>query len=133
MTDPLPIEDADLDDKNTVVDGTVEDTPGEAMNEDEKPTLEEKLRSQNVSDLEKAGLLMVNEMLELNKASAEINSKKEAIRTRGEAMGINRHALMAAVKISNMNEDHLDGYDFSIMILRRAIGNPIQPDLFAVK
>ena len=105
----------------------------EASNEDQKPTREDMIRDQNISDLEKQALDAVNELKKLNNDSSLINSKKAEIRDRMEAKGINRHALAAAVKISNMNEDHLDGYDLSLLILRRAIGNPIQPDLFAVK
>jgi len=105
----------------------------EASNEDQKPTREEQLRENDIENLVKEGQEAVAQINELNKESAVINAKKKEVRERMEAKGINRHALAGAVKVSNMSEDALDGYDLSNMILRKGIGKPIQTELFAVK
>ena len=104
-----------------------------ASNEEKAPTKEEQLRGQDVSELEAAALVAVNQIKQLDVEASALNAKKEEIRQRMESKGINRHALAASVRISKMDEDKLDGYDLSLLILRRAIGNPMQPDLFAVK
>lgn len=99
-------------------------------NEGDEPSLEETLKNQDITALEKEARQAVEELTDLANQSSLINTKKEEVRARMETKGINRHALSAAVKVSKMDEEKLDGYDLSMIILRRAIGNPIQNDLF---
>ena len=114
--------------------GPDQETETEASNEEHKPTLQERLveaMQQGSSDIEEAALVAVQDMIDLDKQSSAINSKKQEIRDRMETMGINRHALAAAVKVHKMDGDKMDGYDLSIAILRKAIGKPVQQDLFS--
>ncbi len=58
------------------------------------------------------------------------NAKIEAEIAGLEAMGVNRHAFKMALKYSEMDENQRKNFDFAYNLVREAIGQPLQPDLF---
>lgn len=60
----------------------------------------------------------------------DTNAGIEAVITGLEAMGLNRHAFKMALKYSEMDENQRKNFDFAYNLVREAIGQPLQPDLF---
>lgn len=61
---------------------------------------------------------------------AALNAKKAAGKTALIDMGFNQDGLMAAVKYANTPEDKRELFDLTYMYCRRALGVPVQDDLF---
>lgn len=59
-----------------------------------------------------------------------INDEISAIREGVKARGINMHSFRVALAYSKMDTVQRDGFDDSLVIVREAIGLPIQPALF---
>lgn len=47
-----------------------------------------------------------------------------------ENEGLNRHAVKAAIKFTDMNESDQENYDLTYTVMRKALGKPVQGDLF---
>jgi uncharacterized protein (UPF0335 family) len=50
-----------------------------------------------------------------------------------ENEGLNRHAVKSAIKFTNMNETEQENYDLTYTIMRKALGKPVQGDLFEAR
>lgn len=58
------------------------------------------------------------------------NEDKAAIITKLEAKGINRHALKMMIRYLGFDDRQRKNFDESMMLVREAVGAPIQSDLF---
>ena len=61
---------------------------------------------------------------------ADINAKINEIRMGLEAEGIPRPALDMAMRYLNFDKDKQEGFDLAYSIVREAMGQPLQADLF---
>lgn len=135
----LDLNDADMTDPETVLDGTGGDddgvsreTSGEAKNEP-KLTREEIMKNEGMTELQKECATAMREIKTGETKRSEINNQIQAVRERMEAKGISKKALAMAIQVSKMNEDDLDGFDTAYLILRKAIELPVQSDMFNFK
>lgn len=60
----------------------------------------------------------------------ELNASIAEVFASFENDGLNRHAVKAAIKFDDMNETDQENYDLTYTIMRKALGNPVQGDLF---
>ena len=60
-----------------------------------------------------------------------LNAKLAAGKTGLIDMGFNKDALEAAIKYSNTPEEKRENFDLSYLFCRKALGHPVQDDLFA--
>ena len=125
-----PLKEVDLNDPEAVIDGRGNAGDDDAANEDKKPTREEKMKGEGLSELQKAAFEAIQEITNLEKSRSEVNAKIQAIRERLEAKGISKKSLAVALMVSKMNEDHLDGFDTAYLICRKAINLPVQSEMF---
>lgn len=73
------------------------------------------------------GAKKIEDIKEKRKAmSADI----QAVYANFEAEGLNRKAVKAAISYVGMDEDEQQNYDLSYKITRKALGKPVQGDLF---
>jgi len=71
------------------------------------------------------------EMDSINDQRAELNAAKKAIVERLQAQyGCNRHAMKAAIQYSKLPDDKRENFDLTYQVTRRALGAPVQADLF---
>jgi len=71
------------------------------------------------------------EMDSINDQRAELNATKKAIVERLQAQyGCNRHAMKAAIQYSKLPDDKRENFDLTYQVTRRALGAPVQADLF---
>jgi uncharacterized protein (UPF0335 family) len=71
------------------------------------------------------------EMDSINDQRAELNASKKAIVERLQAQyGCNRHAMKAAIQYSKLPDDKRENFDLTYQVTRRALGAPMQADLF---
>lgn len=68
---------------------------------------------------------------EIADSRAALNAKKQAGITSLIDDGFNKDALEAAIKYSKTEEDKRQNFDLTYMFCRKALGVPIQDDLFA--
>jgi uncharacterized protein (UPF0335 family) len=61
---------------------------------------------------------------------AAMNADKKSIIERLEVRGINKHALKLAFRYAKMDSKQREGFDVAYKVVRRAIGLPLQGDLF---
>jgi len=72
-----------------------------------------------------------SEMDSINDQRAELNAAKRAIVERLQAQyGCNRHAMKAAIQYCKLDEDKRENFDLTYQVTRRALGAPVQHDLF---
>lgn len=64
---------------------------------------------------------------------ASLNAASTAIFASLDTYGLNRNALRAAILYTKMDEDKRENYDLSYLISRKALGVPVQADLFEEK
>ncbi len=93
----------------------------------------ERANLRDTKELRDAIMAGVEGMQALDERASQVNAEREAIRTRMEELGINRHAFRHACAFNKLDEQQRDGFDLSMMIARRAIGLPLQGDLFGSK
>ena len=62
---------------------------------------------------------------------AAITARVAAKKTALIDMGFNKDAVEAAVKYARLEEDKRENFDLSYIFCRKALGTPIQDDLFA--
>lgn len=72
----------------------------------------------------------IEEFKGLSNEAAQINARKRELIESLEAKGVNRHAFRYVLAFEKMDESQRQGLDLSYMIGRRAIGQPVQGDLF---
>jgi len=71
------------------------------------------------------------EMDSINDQRAELNASKKAIVERLQAQyGCNRQAMKAAIQYSKLPDDKRENFDLTYQVTRRALGAPMQADLF---
>jgi len=134
----VPLHTANLNDENTVIDGTPgDDKRGTSDDENtegqpKRQTQEAILKSQGLTVLQAACYEAVKRVETLASEREMINSKINAIREEMEAKGISKKAFNIVLQIAKMNEDHLDGFDTSYLVLRKAISLPVQSDMFDI-
>lgn len=134
------LHDTDFTDPNAVVDGGAGDDPRGTENDGEdngegqpkRQTNEAILNAQGMTDLQKACYDAIKRVETLAKERELINSKITAIRDEMETKGISKKAFNMVMQIAKMNEDHLDGFDTSFLVLRKAISLPVQSDMFDI-
>lgn len=100
-----------------------------AGGEGQESERESLLRQPNQEFLDK--LKAANE--ELNEIAAErkeLNDKKGAIFANFERYGLNKHAVRAAIKYNSMDPEQRDNFDLSYAVMRKALGQPVQDDMF---
>lgn len=107
----------------------VVENPNEPTNAHDRP-LETKLKNSNLEDLIKQCSDGIETILQYEQERRETNSEITAIREQLESVGISKKALGMALQVSKMSPDQLDGFDLAYRILRRAIGQPMQMDIF---
>lgn len=61
---------------------------------------------------------------------AALNSKKKDLTTSLINRGMNKEAIMAAIRYYRTVEEKREAFDLSYAIMRKALGVPIQDDLF---
>lgn len=64
---------------------------------------------------------------------SSLNAASTAIFASLDVYGMNREALRAAIRYTKMDEDQRENYDLSYLISRKAMGHPVQADLFEEK
>jgi hypothetical protein len=62
---------------------------------------------------------------------AALNAKLAAGKTALIDKGFNKHALAAAIKYAKTEEDKRENFDLTYLYCRKALGVPVQDDLFA--
>lgn len=67
---------------------------------------------------------------DLHEERTGISERKNALVAELEALGINRHALNAAVTYIGLPEKKRQNWDDAFAIVREALGEPMQGDLF---
>lgn len=72
----------------------------------------------------------VQAIVEYNQQRKEINANIQAVIERMEAKGIPRAAFKNTVRESEYTEDQRKAFDNAVVITRRAMGIPVQTDLF---
>jgi len=72
----------------------------------------------------------VDSVIQLKKERAEINASIAEVRSRMEAKGIKKKAFDAALRYLEQDEEQREGYDMAYAIARKAVGLPMQGDLF---
>jgi len=73
----------------------------------------------------------VLEMDKINDRRADLNAAKKAIVERLQAeYGCNRHAMKAAIQYCKLDEGKRENFDLTYQVTRRALGAPVQADLF---
>jgi len=60
----------------------------------------------------------------------ELNAEIAEVMASFENEGLNRHAAKAAMKYVDMNEKDQLNYDLTYNVMRKALGKPVQGDLF---
>jgi len=71
------------------------------------------------------------EMDAINDRRADLNAAKKAIVERLQAQyGCNRHAMKAAIQYCKLDESKRENFDLTYQVTRRALGAPVQADLF---
>jgi hypothetical protein len=70
------------------------------------------------------------EMDRIAEERSQLNAQKTALEKSLEEKGINILALRAARQFAKLKEKHQDRWDLSYQVTRRALGNPVQLDLF---
>lgn len=68
---------------------------------------------------------------EIADSRAALNAKLAAGKTALIDAGFNKHALAAAIKYAKTEEDKRENFDLTYLYCRRALGVPVQDDLFA--
>lgn len=63
----------------------------------------------------------------------ELNASIAEVMATFENDGLNRHAVKAAIKFVDMNETEQENYDLSYTVMRKALGQPVQGDLFEAR
>jgi len=138
QTAAVPLHKANLDDENTIVDGTPDDDKRGTSDDEntegqpKRQTQEAILKSQGLTVLQAACYDAVKRVETLASEREMINSKINAIREEMESKGISKKAFGIVLQIAKMNEDHLDGFDTSYLVLRKAISLPVQSDMFNI-
>lgn len=97
------------------------ETGGTAARDSSQEDLQEKLNRIEES---------FNRIDQLKNNRAEIQAEIQAAREQIVALGIPKKAFDMACAYSKMDEDQRKGFDTAYAIVRRAIGLPIQADLF---
>lgn len=64
---------------------------------------------------------------------SSLNAASTAIFASLDTYGLNRNALRAAILYTKMDEEKRENYDLSYLISRKALGVPVQADLFEEK
>lgn len=70
------------------------------------------------------------DLAEIDDERAELNARKGEITARLVNKGLNKDAVNAAIKYFRTEEDKRQNFDLSYAITRKALGVPIQDDLF---
>lgn len=114
----LHTETEDPDDFGADIDDIGEENPIEQSRLDQ---LLEHDRRALVEDCRTAIISLNNFADDRSATSADMNS----IRKQLYAKGISKDALKAALCVSKLKDDDLDGFDLSLSVLREAIGKPV--------
>lgn len=61
---------------------------------------------------------------------SELNANSQAVFARFDRDGLNRHAIRAARAYMKLDPEKRENYDLSYQVMRKALGAPIQDDLF---
>jgi len=69
-------------------------------------------------------------MGEIKTAREALNARKAAAVTELVDLGFNKDALVAALKYVNTEEEKRENFDLTYIYARKALGQPIQDDLF---
>jgi len=121
--------------KNHVISGASE-SDGMGNSEEEKEerskSRETRMAEAGATELQKMCAEAIKEIGTLETRRSEINSQIQVIRERLEAQGISKKALSIVIQIGKMNEDSMDGFDTSFLILRKSISLPMQSDMFDI-
>ena len=135
----VPLHQANMEDDDVVIDGTQSDDDQRGTSDDEngegqpkRQTNEAILKAQGLTAIQSACYDAIKRVETLAKERELINSKITAIRDEMETKGISKKAFNMVLQIAKMNEDHLDGFDTSFLVLRKAISLPVQSDMFNI-
>lgn len=71
-----------------------------------------------------------DKIAEIQGKRKELNASIAEVMATFENDGLNRHAVKAAIKFIDMNETDQENYDLSYTVMRKALGQPVQGDLF---
>jgi uncharacterized protein (UPF0335 family) len=104
----------------------------EEEKEQRSKSRETRMAEAGATELQKTCAEAIKEIGILETRRSEINSSIQVIRERLEAQGISKKALSIVIQIGKMNEDSMDGFDTSFLILRKSISLPMQSDMFNV-
>ena len=141
MGDPVPLHQANFEDENEVIDGTVVDA------ELDDPEVEKSipLADTLASTLKTDGLKALEEFVQghmdqINDLRAERDTLQNSIKlkTAGvtklldemQAKGLNKTAVKAALKYIDMSDKERSAFDLTYKIVRKIVGEPLQIDLF---
>lgn len=61
---------------------------------------------------------------------SELNANSQAVFARFDRDGLNRHAIRAARAYMKLDPEKRENYDLSYQVMRKALGAPVQDDLF---
>jgi len=102
----------------------------EEEKEERSKSRETRMAEAGATELQKMCAEAIKEIGVFETRRQEINAQIEKVRAELEAKGISRKALAAVMAVGKMNEDSMEGYDTSYLILRKSISLPLQSDMF---
>lgn len=70
------------------------------------------------------------DLLEVDDSRAELNARKAAMMAKLVDKGLNKDAVKAAFKYFRTPEEKRERFDLSYQVVRKALGCPMQDDLF---
>lgn len=85
----------------------------------------------NTAELKKYIVEKVGEIDQVAKNRQALNDKMTELRSALEARGIPKKALDWALAYRDLNETEREAFDFAYVLVRDAIGEPVQRELFA--
>lgn len=74
-----------------------------------------------------------NKLDDIASHRSSLNAASTAIFASLDVYGLNREALRSAIRYTKMDEEGRENYDLSYLISRKALGQPVQADLFEEK
>lgn len=116
----------------TVIDGTSNGAMAQAdaeRSEAENPKETPLINPSDAKFMEKIRKAS-DELDDIAAQRSELNAKSQAVFARFDRDGLNRHAVRSARAYMKLDPEKRQNYDFSYQVMRKALGAPIQDDLF---
>ena len=113
------------------IDGTPHGTLTEREEQQERANDKELSRkdmllNQDMDDLVAYCKEQLEETAALEDERKAVNAEITAIRANLEKRGVSKKAFSAALTVSKLKDDEMDGYDFAVAVLRKAMNRPVE-------